>query len=98
MTEILHKLKTMLTGSWKRKVNRRRVSPPETVLPEDYAIIKLKNFDNLPVLIMADKSNGGIAISYDDSHLSETKKLEIKQEINTIISSEFERIQEDANL
>lgn len=96
MTEIITKLRMMWTWLWKTKVNRRRLSPPATISPEDYAIIKLKKFNNLPVVIMIDKTNGGITISYDDAHLDAPTKNEIFNEINDIISTEFERIIQDA--
>lgn len=89
MTALLTKLKTMLTGSWRRKYRR----PPTSVSIGDYAIIKLKKFDNLAVVIMADKINGGISISYDDSQYDEPTKLAIHQEVQAIISNEFERIE-----
>jgi len=58
----------------------------------------LKRFDNLPVVIMVDKSNGGISISYDDSQYDETTKQLINREVQAIISNEFERVINDGNV
>ena len=94
MTALLTKLKTMLTGSWRRKYRR----PPTSVSIGDYAIIKLKKFDNLAVVVMIDKLNGGIAISFDDSQYDEPTKMAIHREIQAIITKEIERILEDGNV
>ncbi len=89
MTALLTKLKMMLTGSWKSKYRK----PPTSVSIGNYAVIKLKKFDNFPVVIMVDKHNGGISISYNDSQYDEPTKIAIHQEVQTIISNEFERIE-----
>ena len=88
----MQKLKTMWTESWNKIIHRKRV-PPEKINPDDFAIIKLKKFDNLPMVIMADKENGGLAISYEDKHLDEPTKMLVQEEINAIISLELERLQ-----
>ena len=71
--------------------------PPKPSLPtklssDEYAIIKLKRFDNLEVAIMADKINGGIAVSYEDQHLSAEDQEKVKQEIQAIISNQMENM------
>lgn len=35
---------------------------------------------------MADKTNGGLAVSYNDEHLSHAEKMDVIDEIQTIIS------------
>jgi hypothetical protein len=62
---------------------------------EDYAIIKLKKFKNFEVLVMIDEKNGGITVSYDDSKLGPADRLDIQKEIETIISSEMNKIWEE---
>lgn len=84
MIGLIRKLKTILTG------NSKQI--PDKVSPDDYAIIKLARFDNLPVVIMADKTNGGISISYDDKHLDPDTKLQVEEEIQMIISQQWEKI------
>jgi hypothetical protein len=64
------------------------------VKPDEYAIIKLSKFDNLDVVIMVDAQNGGITISYDDSGLSPADRQIIDDEIETIVSSEMNKIWE----
>ena len=64
---------------------------PTEVADDDYAVIKLRNFDNLQVLIMVDKKNGGLAISYEDKHLDEAEKALVKDQIASIISNEMEK-------
>lgn len=39
---------------------------------------------------MADKINGGIAVSYEDQHLTAADQERVKQEIQAIISNEME--------
>jgi len=68
---------------------------PNKVLPDEYAIIKLEKFNNLEVLVMIDKKEGGITVSYDDSGLGPADTLDIKKEIETIISSEMKKIWEE---
>jgi hypothetical protein len=75
----------ILTGNWKRKT-------PEKISQDDYAIIKLSRFNNLPVVIMADKKNGGISVSYEDKHLDPDTKLKVEAEIQMIISQQFEEV------
>lgn len=70
---------------------------PSKVTPDDCAIIKLKNFDNLEVIILADKINGGLAISYNDSHLSPVERQDVQDEIETIISEMESTIRKESN-
>ena len=41
---------------------------------------------------MADKINGGIAVSYEDQHLSAAEQEAVKRELNAIISNEMENM------
>jgi hypothetical protein len=68
---------------------------PNKIPEGDYAVIKLKKFKNFEVLIMVDEKNGGISVSYDDSDLGPADRLEIQKEIETIISSEMNKIWEE---
>lgn len=68
---------------------------PTKLSDDDYAVIKLKKFDNLEVAIMFDEENGGMAISYEDAHLDPATKAKVEKEIETIISSEMDKIQEE---
>ena len=86
MTGLIQKLKTMLTG------NSKTSKVPATVKPEDYAIIKLKKFDDLSVVIMADKVNGGLSVTYEDKHLPPETQEAVKREIQEIISQQFEEV------
>lgn len=67
-------------------------SLPSNISSDEYAIIKLKKFNNLEVAIMADKINGGIAVSYEDQHLSAAEQEAVKRELNAIISNEMENM------
>ena len=65
---------------------------PNKVSTDEYAVIKLKKFKNLEVVIMTDEKNGGIAISYDDSGIGPADRLDIKKEIEAIVSQEMGKI------
>jgi hypothetical protein len=68
---------------------------PKKIPASDYAVIKLKKFKNFEVLVMVDEKNGGISVSYDDSALGPADRLDIQKEIETIISSEMNKIWEE---
>jgi hypothetical protein len=73
---------------------------PQRILPkklsdDSYAVIKLKKFDDLEVAIMFDEVNGGMAISYEDAHLDSIVKQQVESEIQTILSEEMDKIEED---
>jgi hypothetical protein len=68
---------------------------PSKIPASDYAVIKLKKFDNFEVVVMIDEKNGGITVSYDDSALGPAERLEIEKEIETIISDEMNKIWEE---
>jgi hypothetical protein len=97
--EVWKMLKTILMIFWKSLWNllqpRPRRTLPQNLRDESYAVIKLKKFDNLEVAIMFDKDNGGMAISYEDAHLDSTMKQAVENEIQAIVSSEMEKIQEE---
>lgn len=65
---------------------------PTQLSGDDYAVIKLKKFNNLQVAILVDHNNGGIAVSYEDAHLDAGTKQEVAKEINAIISDEIDKI------
>ncbi len=62
------------------------------LLNDDCCIIKLSKFNNLPVAVIFDQDNGGIAISYEDKHLDEVTKMQVEKEIQEIISTELDKI------
>jgi siroheme synthase (precorrin-2 oxidase/ferrochelatase) len=66
---------------------------PNKAHVKDCAVIKLKKFKNLPVAIIVD--NGGLSVSYDTTGLSPADCLGIKNEIETIISVEMDKIIEE---
>jgi hypothetical protein len=68
---------------------------PNKISTNEYAIIKLKKFNDFEVAIMADKKNGGITISYDDSGLNPEDRRGVMAEIETIISGEMSKIIEE---
>jgi len=41
---------------------------------------------------MVDKENGGIAVSYEDMHLDAGTKIDVENEIRSIISDEIDKI------
>jgi hypothetical protein len=44
---------------------------------------------------MFDEVNGGMAISYEDAHLDSIVKQQVESEIQTILSEEMDKIEED---
>lgn len=87
-----HKLKMMLTAPWRILTRRNKPRFPQAVTDDNYAVIKLSKFDNLPVAIIWDAENSGFAISYEDQHLDPGQRRAVEIEVENILVNEIAKI------
>jgi hypothetical protein len=82
----------MWIALWRILTRRNKPRFPAVASEDNYAVIKLSKFDNLPVAIIWDAENQGFAVSYEDQHLDAATRRAVEKEIEAVLVNEIANI------